>query len=104
MQVTSKRINKNTGKSVVLEMLAQLSYKQQMEIYRRLSQWLDKKSIKPMTNKFSHNGNNEFFQTEFGQYILEKAGTNISITKVRTALAKIKGSLSQDVIAEREER
>jgi len=46
----------------------------------------------------------KFLQTEFGQYILEEADANISIEKVRSALAKIKGSLSQDIIAERKER
>ncbi|GEM_PF-1260300 len=104
MQVTSKSIDKNGGDSAILEILAQLSYKQQMEIHRRLSQWLDTKSTKSTGNKFSRNGNDEFFRTELGQYILEKADNNISITKVRAALTKIKGSLSRDVIAEREER
>jgi len=104
MQVTSKRVNENGEKSVIFEMLARLSHKQQMEIHRRLSQWLDKKSTKPAVNKFSRNGNSEFLRTEFGQYILEEADENISIAKVRAALAQIKGSLSRDVIAEREER
>ena len=104
MQTTLKKIIKNGKKTVLLEMLAKLPHKEQLEIHNRLSQWLYKVPTKVFANGVSADRNKEFLQTEFGQYILKESDPSIPIEKVRKALAKAKGSLSQEIIAEREER
>lgn len=104
MQIASSKVNKNGKKTMLLKMLANLSKKEQIEIHYRLSQWLNKLSTKDATVKLSMAQNSEFFKTELGQYILAEADANISIEKVRKALGKVKVSLSQEIIAEREER
>jgi len=63
-----------------------------------------KKSAKVSANGVAAERNNEFFQTELGQYILTEADEHSSIEKVRKALSKSKSSFSAEIIAEREER
>jgi hypothetical protein len=104
MQAALKKINKNGKKTVLLEILAQLPHKEQMEIHQHLSRRLHKKAAKVSANGAAAERNNEFFQTEFGQYILAEADERISIERVRKALAKSKSSFAAEIIAEREER
>jgi len=104
MQTTLKKNNKNGGKTVLWEMLANLPQKEQLKIHRRLSRLLHKKSAKVSTNGVAAERNIEFFKTELGQYILAEADEHISIEQVRKALSKNKSSFSADIIAERDER
>ncbi len=104
MQVALNKIGKNGKKTMLLEILAQLPQKEQIEIHHLLGQWLDKAPTPITAVKVPRAFNDEFLQTEFGQYILEEADASIPIEKVRKALSKIKGSLAQEIIEEREER
>ena len=104
MQVASSKISKNGKKTVLLEILAQLPQKEQIEIHHLLGKWLNKTPTKITTVKEPRAFNEEFLQTEFGQYILEEADGSIPIEKVRKALSKITGTLAQEIIEEREER
>jgi hypothetical protein len=104
MQVASSKVSKNGKKAMLLTMLAQLPQKEQKEIYQRLSQWLNKPPSKNPAVEISRSPNNEFLKSELGQYILSEADARIPIQKVRNALSKIKIPLSQEIIAEREER
>jgi len=104
MQVISSKISRNGKKAMLLEILTQLPQKEQIEIHHLLGQWLDKAPVPITTAKSSRAFDDEFLRTEFGQYILEEADASIPIEKVRKALSKIKGSLAQEIIEEREDR
>lgn len=104
MQTALKKINKNGKKTVLLEILAQLPHKEQVEIHQRLSRLLHEKSAKVSANGAAAERNHEFFKTELGQYILAEADEHISIEQVRKALSTSKSSFSEEIIAEREER
>jgi len=104
MQVASNKISKNGKKTMLLEILTQLPQKEQIEIHNFLGQWLDKTPTQITTVKGTRSFNDEFLQTEFGQYILQEADASIPIEKVRKALSKITGSLAQEIVEEREER
>ncbi|MDZ7290031.1 MAG: hypothetical protein ONB44_13705 [candidate division KSB1 bacterium] len=104
MQAAPGKLSKNGKKAMLLEMLTQLPQKEQIEIHHLLGLWLNKNSTKTATARVARARENEFLQTEFGQYILEEADAKISIEKVRNALSKISGSLAQEIIEAREER
>jgi hypothetical protein len=89
---------------MLLEIWSQLPKKEQIEIHHLLGQWLNKTPTQITTVKEPRAFNDEFLQTEFGQYILEEADASIPIEKVRKALSKITGSLAQTIIEEREDR
>ncbi len=104
MQITASKISKNGKKAMLLENLAQLTKKEQIEIHHLLGQWLNKTSTQITIAKGPRAFNDEFLQTEFGRYILKEADASIPIEKVRKILSKIKGSLAQAIIEEREDR
>lgn len=101
MQVALNKTSKNGKKARLLEIWSQLPQKEQIEIHHLLGQWLDKTPTKITTVKGSRAFNDEFLQTEFGQYILDEADASIPIEKVRRALSKIKGSFAREIIEER---
>jgi hypothetical protein len=104
MQTTTSKISKNGKKTMLLEIWSQLPKKEQIEIHHLFGQWLDKTPVQITAVKGSRAFNDEFLQTEFGQYILEEADARIPIEKVRKSLSKITGSLAQEIIEEREDR
>lgn len=104
MQVRAGKTNKNGTKSMILEALAQLPQREQIEIHRRLGRWLKNKPNKDRAPKTLHSFDLPFLQTALGQYIANEADASIDISKVRRTLAKAETSWSQEIIVEREER
>ncbi len=102
MQPTPRKNINTVKKAILLDMLAKLPEREQVEIYRHLGQRL-KKASRSLVKRESDE-KEEFLKTELGRYILEEADASIPIEKVREALSSIKGNWAEDIIADREER